>query len=130
GSGDSDALDFITAPGRERACAEAFVSWLASESQWDFCSLETIPHDSLTAQHIARSVRETGWRLDSEASPNFFVKLPPTWPEYLEGLEPGFRPLLTRYPKRLQSRYRVGVVRCERAKYLDGDLQTLFTLHQ
>jgi hypothetical protein len=130
GSGDSDALDFITAPGTERACAEGFITWLAREPKWHFCALETLPHDSLTAQHIARLVREMGWRLDSETSPNFFVALPPTWPEYLDRLEPAFRPLLTRYPKRLQSRYRVGMIRCERAKYLDGDLQTLFTLHQ
>src|SRR5215475_4110114 len=28
GSGDSDALDFITSPGNEEVCVDAFVAWL------------------------------------------------------------------------------------------------------
>src|ERR1700727_848259 len=40
GSGDSDALDFITSPGYERLCAEAFITWLNQEAKWSVCSLE------------------------------------------------------------------------------------------
>jgi hypothetical protein len=32
GSGDSDALDFITAPGYESQCAKAFTQWLACKT--------------------------------------------------------------------------------------------------
>src|SRR5579864_8455687 len=42
GSGDSDALDFITIPGYERLCAEAFFKWLKTDAKWDICSLETL----------------------------------------------------------------------------------------
>ena len=130
GSGDSDALDFITAPGFEQSCAKSFLAWLADEAQWNTCALETMPPDSLVAQHLAQLVRQKGWRMQSETSPNFFIPLPATWPEYLDALEPSFRPLLTRYPKRLQSRYRVRIVRCACLEDLDASLQTLFTLHQ
>ncbi|HEU4416019.1 MAG TPA: GNAT family N-acetyltransferase [Candidatus Angelobacter sp.] len=130
GSGDSDALDFIVAPGNERQCANAFVSWLASQIAWDICALETLRAGSLVARHIAQLVHQAGWRTQSETTPNFFIELPPTWAEYLDTLEPSFRPLLTRYPKRLQSRYRVSMTRCEGPEDLDHNLQTLFVLHQ
>lgn len=130
GSGDSDALDFIIAPGYEQPCAETFLTWLADESQCGLCALETLPQDSLVAQHIAVAAHEMGLQLYSETLPNFFVDLPSSWQEYLGGLQSSFRPLLTRYPKRLQSRYRVHIARCEREEDLDANLQTLFALHQ
>jgi CelD/BcsL family acetyltransferase involved in cellulose biosynthesis len=130
GSGDSDALDFITAPGYEQCCAEAFLSWLAGNRSWDICALETLPQGSLAGQHISRLAQERGWKPRAEASPNFYIPLPPTWQEYLGTLEPGFRPLLTRYPKRLHSRYRVSIERCQRQQDLIPHLQTLFALHQ
>jgi len=130
GSGDSDALDFIVAPGYEQPCAEGFLSWLASESNVDLCSLETLRADSEIARHIAAQLQQNGHKVYSETSPNFVVDLPATWAEYLAGLESSFRPLLTRYPKRLQSRYRVSIKRCEREPELDANLQALFELHQ
>jgi CelD/BcsL family acetyltransferase involved in cellulose biosynthesis len=130
GSGDSDALDLVTAPGDEKLCAEAFIAWLAENRQWDICALETLPAASLAARHIAEQARKQGWQLYCEASPNFYIPLPATWKDYLDGLESSFRPLLTRYPRRLQSRYRVCMERCEREQDLDSHLQTLFALHQ
>ena len=130
GSGDSDALDFIIAPGYEQMCAQTFLSWLAQECNWDICALETLPQNSLIAQHLSALTRKNGSRLYSETSPNFFIDLPPTWPQYLDALEPGFRPLLTRYPRRLQSRFNVSITRCEREGDLVSNLEALFTLHQ
>ena len=130
GSGDSDDLDFITAPGYERNCAETFLTWLAKESKCDLCSLETLPHASLVGQHLSELMRENGRPFYSESLPNFFIDLPSTWREYLDLLESSFRPLLTRYPKRLQSRFRVNIVRCEQEQDLEANLQRLFELHQ
>ena len=130
GSGDSDALDFIIAPGYEQMCAQTFLSWLAQECNWDICALETLPQNSLIAQHLSALTRKNGSRLYSETSPNFFIDLPPTWPQYLDALEPGFQPLLTRYPRRLQSRFNVSITRCEREGDLVSNLEALFTLHQ
>jgi CelD/BcsL family acetyltransferase involved in cellulose biosynthesis len=130
GSGDSDALDFITRPGSERMCAEAFVAWLAKERRWNVCSLETLPQNSLVGRHVSQLLDRAGWQVLTEELPNFQVDLPRTWQEYLQGLQPQFRPLLTRYPKRLQLRYSVSIARCERSENLDSDLETLFALHQ
>ena len=130
GSGDSDALDFITAPGYERLCADAFTAWLRRQKDWHICSLETLPQDSQVAKHLFFQARAAGWSLDQTLTPNFIVDLPETWPQYLSTLEPAFRPLLTRYPKRLQSRYSVDIVRCERVQDLEENLQKLFALHQ
>jgi CelD/BcsL family acetyltransferase involved in cellulose biosynthesis len=130
GSTDSDALDFITAPGYEKACASAFLGWLNANRQWDICALETLPLNSRMAQEISASLEVRSKRIYSETTPNFFIDLPRTWSEYLRKLEPGFRPLLTRYPRRLQSRYTVSIERCEREEELDPALQALFALHQ
>jgi CelD/BcsL family acetyltransferase involved in cellulose biosynthesis len=130
GSGDSDALDFITAPGYEQHCVQAFTKWLARNAEWNICSLETLPENSMVAKYLLQDIQESGWHFDSSLTPNFVIDLPPTWPEYLSTLESAFRPLLTRYPKRLQSRFKVEITRCNRAEDIQEQLQTLFRLHQ
>lgn len=130
GSGDSDALDFITSPGNEELCAEIFVAWLDQQKDWDVCALETLPQNSLVAKRLRTRLQEAGWIVDATLTPNFVVDLPVAWPQYLNALEPSFRPLLTRYPRRLQSRYRVRISRSERAEDLKDHLEILFRLHQ
>jgi len=130
GSGDSDALDFIAAPGYERQCAEAFITWLKRNARWDICSLETLPENSLVGKYLVELMQQSGWRVDSTLTPNFVIDLPSTWNEYLSTLESSFRPLLTRYPKRLQTRFKVEIARSTRAEDLPEQLQTLFALHQ
>jgi len=130
GSGDSDALDFITSPGNEEVCADAFVAWLAKQKDWNVCALETLPQNSLVAKRLGTRLHEAGWSVDATLAPNFVVDLPDAWQQYLNALEPSFRPLLTRYPRRLQSRYSVRFVRCQRVEDLKIRLETLFSLHQ
>lgn len=130
GSGDSDALDFVVAPGYEQACAEAFLHWLTGKQEFDICALETLPRHSVMAQHISLLAHQSGLKLDSETTPNFLIDLPPTWADYLATLDPAFRPLLTRYPKRLHSRFNVSIARCERESDLASSLDSLFALHQ
>jgi CelD/BcsL family acetyltransferase involved in cellulose biosynthesis len=130
GSGDSDALDFITSPGNEEVCADAFAAWLTQQEDWDLCALETLPQNSLVARRLGARLHEAEWSMDTTLTPNFVVDLPASWPQYLNALEPSFRPLLTRYPKRLQSRYSVRFVRCENVEDLKIHLVTLFNLHQ
>jgi len=131
GSGDSDALDLIVRPGYEQSCAQAFATWLTDNSrEWDVCSMETLPQDSLIAEHLSHFMRKSRWSIDVTRTPNFVVDLPPTWSQYLSTLESAFRPLLTRYPKRLQSRFKVRMLRCENPDDLAVNLQTLFRLHQ
>ena len=79
---------------------------------------------------IFHGIQESGMRIDSTLTPNFMINLPPTWAEYVSSLDSSFRPLLTRYPRRLQSRFTVKFSRCEDLDELKAQLQTLFDLHQ
>jgi CelD/BcsL family acetyltransferase involved in cellulose biosynthesis len=130
GSGDSDGLDFITAPGYASDCAKAFIAWLAENKDWQVCALETLPQHSQVTECLFQETQESGMSFDSTLTPNFIIDLPPTWPQYLSSLESSFRPLLTRYPKRLQSRFTVKFSRCKDVGDLKAQLQTLFDLHQ
>jgi CelD/BcsL family acetyltransferase involved in cellulose biosynthesis len=130
GSGDSDGLNIITAPGYENDCAQAFISWFANQKEWPLCPLETLREHSLAAESLLRETQKLGMSFDSTLTPNFIINLPPTWQQYLDSLEPSFRPLLTRYPKRLRSRFTVQISRCENQGDLKTQLDTLFDLHQ
>lgn len=131
GSGDSDALDFIVRPGAAAMVAEAFLGWLERErTTWDLCSLETLPPDSEIGRHLLPALNRAEWHNFTTNSPHSFVHLPPTWEAYVQSLAPEFRPLLTRYPKRLQSHHRVRIFRCERWQDLAPSLEALFRLHQ
>jgi CelD/BcsL family acetyltransferase involved in cellulose biosynthesis len=130
GSGDSDGLDFITAPGYASECALAFIAWLSVQKGWQICALETLPRNSRVADCIFHGIQESGMSIDLTLTPNFMVDLPPTWTAYVSSLDSSFRPLLTRYPRRLQSRFTVKFSRCEDMDDLKAQLQTLFDLHQ
>jgi CelD/BcsL family acetyltransferase involved in cellulose biosynthesis len=130
GSGDSDDLDFIVEPGYEPATARAFADWFQSTGNCHIGALETLPANSLVARSIVEAAHNRGWKLSTETLPHSYVELPRTWTGYLETLASDFRPLLTRYPRRLQSRFSVNISRCENVDVLDSRLQTLFTLHQ
>jgi CelD/BcsL family acetyltransferase involved in cellulose biosynthesis len=130
GSGDSDGLDFITTPEFASDCSKALIAWLATQKKWQVCALETLPQHSPVAECLSREAQESGMRIDSTLTPNFIIDLPSTWPEYVNSLESSFRPLLTRYPKRLQSRFTARFSRCENVDDLKAELQTLFDLHQ
>ena len=130
GSGDSDGLDFITAPGHASNCAKAFIAWLVTQKEWHVCALETLPQHSPLAECLAREAQASGMRTDSTLTPNFIIDLPSTWPQYVSSLDSSFRPLLTRYPRRLQSRFTVKFSRCEDVDNLKTQLQILFELHQ
>jgi CelD/BcsL family acetyltransferase involved in cellulose biosynthesis len=130
GSGDSDALDLIVQPGFESEVAEAFLSWLSRNKVWDICSFETLASASSVADRLLEALSLRGWRPTREDSPNFYIDLPHTWEAYLATLDTRFRPLLTRYPRRLQSKHRIRFFRCDRLQDLPSGLETLFRLHQ
>ena len=110
--------------------APGIYQWLAAQREWHVCALETLPQRSPVANYLLQRLQESGMSIDSTLTPNFIIDLPPTWPEYMSSLDSSFRPLLTRYPKRLQSRFTVKFSRCEDVDDLKTQLQTLFDLHQ
>jgi CelD/BcsL family acetyltransferase involved in cellulose biosynthesis len=130
GSGDSDDLDFIVMPGYETRVAKAFAEWFQSQKHCHLCALETLPDGSMLAGNLCDLASQRKWKLTTEELPHSYVELPRTWTEYLEKLASDFRPLLTRYPRRLQSRFSIEISRLQKVEDLAGGLQTLFSLHQ
>jgi CelD/BcsL family acetyltransferase involved in cellulose biosynthesis len=130
GSGDSDDLNFIVRPERAEACVDAFLAWMAARQDWDICSLETLPQKSRVAQLIRSRLASLNWPHGVAYVPHWYVPLPANWKLYLEGLSSEFRPLLTRYPRRFESRYSCRVLRCESSADLQQYLPVLFDLHQ
>jgi CelD/BcsL family acetyltransferase involved in cellulose biosynthesis len=129
-SGDSDALNIITVPGYEAQVARAFVDHLRSRRDWDVCSLETLPEESAMAAAIRGAIEQEDWEVAARHHAHSYIQLPSSWDGYLQTLQPGFRPLLTRYPKRLNSRYQVRITRCEDLPSLESQLERLYALHQ
>lgn len=130
GSRDSDNLDFIVRSGYEGECAKRLLSWLRDWSDWDLCVLDTLPGTSLFGESLLRHLRATDWCLLEQRSPHLFISLPHSWEGYLQRLAPEFRPLLTRYPRRLRARYKVDVYQCTRTVDLEKNLASLFSLHR
>jgi CelD/BcsL family acetyltransferase involved in cellulose biosynthesis len=130
GSGDSDNLDLIIRPGSEKACARSFLRWLADQPDWDFCCLNTVDENSLAVSTLMRQVKARKWPLVLAPSRNAAIHLPGTWESYVKSLRSDFRPLVTRYPRRLSNRYQVRVYRCEDYREIPGRLDVLFSLHQ
>lgn len=128
GSGDSDNLDVLIRPGHEALCAESFMSWLRP-CEWDMCVLATLPENSPFHQSLARCLRFARWPVLETLSPHFSVSLPGTWERYLQNLGSEFRPLLSRYPRRLRKKHQVQIYRST-SEDLGKTLPKLFSLHQ
>jgi CelD/BcsL family acetyltransferase involved in cellulose biosynthesis len=128
GSGDSDNLDFVVRPGYGGACIGSFLLWL-QRGEWDLCALATLPESSVFGGNLLRYLRSSGWPVLERHCPHLSVFLPESWECYLRQLNPQFRPLLTRYPRRLKARHQVRVYRSTKAD-LEKDLSSLFSLHE
>jgi CelD/BcsL family acetyltransferase involved in cellulose biosynthesis len=128
GSGDSDNLDCIIRPGYEDACVEAFVPWL-QQHEWDLCALTTLPENSAFGRKLLRYLHSAGWPVLEQYSPHVVVSLPDSWETCLARMNRESRYVLTRYPKRLRTRYNVRVYRSTHVD-LEKNLSSLFALHE
>ena len=129
GSSDSDNLDFIVRPGFEKQCAQALVQWLKENQDWDVCSFNTIPDNSKAAAALMEELKRIKWTHVAKNSPCSAIQFPGSWSLYIESLSPAFRPLLTRYPRKLAQRYQVRIERCDNPDVLSRRLEILFSLH-
>lgn len=130
GSGDSDNLDFIIQPGFEEICAQTFLRWLEEQPDWDVCCLNRLARNSTAERALIQQIQAMKWPLLLRPSINAAISLPGTWQSYVESLGPSFRPLVIRYPRRLENRYHVRIHRCENFSELASGLNILFFLHQ
>jgi CelD/BcsL family acetyltransferase involved in cellulose biosynthesis len=129
GSGDSDNLDLIARRGFEERCARALLCQLREHQNWDICSLSTVAAGSLVVRILKHELERANWPLFARTCPSSAIQLPGSWAQYVEQLSPNFRPLVTRYPRKLASRYQVRIRRCESPEDLAKGLEILFSLH-
>ena len=130
GSGDSDNLDLIVAPGEEQRCVAALLRWIAQQRNCGICSLNTLAQDSTVAKILQTRLEEAKWPLRVTMTANSAIQLPSTWESYIEGLTPKFRRLIARCRRKLESQYEVRFRRCESLCEIPEMLQTLYHLHQ
>ena len=131
GSGDSDNLDLPVRPGYESAFVDALLDFLArGDIDWDFCQLNTLPHDSPAAAILMSRLKQRGCRQFTFERPWLVSNLPTSWEAYIGQLTSENRNNLKRYTRRLHRRYQVQIYKCTEAGDLNRCLEDLFRLHQ
>jgi CelD/BcsL family acetyltransferase involved in cellulose biosynthesis len=130
GTYDSVRLDLIIKRGHEKACAEAFVDWLASERGWDICELNTLPADSAVLPHLLCTLSSRRWQHRTLMTPCCAIALPESWEKYLSQISKKERSKINRRTKEIGNQYRVSFNRCTKEADLPVALDVLFELHQ
>ena len=131
GSADSDNLDFPVRPEFAKVFADAILRYLAEQRpRWDICLLNTVPSNSLVAQHLKKTLGSPPWMHFEYLSPASQISLPESWEQYTETLSSEDRKNLIRYSRRLEARHSTRIYRCDDACQLRVVLEALFRLHQ
>jgi CelD/BcsL family acetyltransferase involved in cellulose biosynthesis len=129
GSGDSDNLEILSVPGREREAISALLDFLNAEhTSWDVARFNTMPSDSTSCRELVQELRERGWTVQIAHQPCCAVTLPTTWDAYLQERSMKQRQKMRSRPRRLESRFRANYIRCSRDD-IEARLSQLFNLH-
>ena len=128
GTGTSDYLDVLAAPGREPEVAERLYHYLESAGGWQIADFQQLRVGSAFRQYLPDAAHElTVLDAPGEACP--FLPLPPTWAELLQGLGKKTRANVGYYDRALSKVYEVEIGPVTDEAALDGELSRLFELH-
>lgn len=131
GSEDSDNLDLIFRRGYEESCTHAMLDWLAADSRWDICELNTLPLDSAALPLLLRQLKDRRWVSGRLERPRSTISLPETWENYIkQTISKKEKTKIGYYTNRLQKRFQVSIAKCADAQELSASLEALFKLHQ
>jgi CelD/BcsL family acetyltransferase involved in cellulose biosynthesis len=131
GSGDSDNLDLVVAPGYAPAVVRSLLVYLEDRSDlWDFCELNTIPVSSPAASVIITSLVARKWIHACVQTPCCQISLPDHWDTYFKQLSSAMRKNYKYHLRRLEKKPNFRVYRCSRQIDLLQSLTALFELHQ
>lgn len=86
--------DLLARPGAERAVAECIADWLAKRQgrDWDIAQFDNVLKDSVVEQHLLSALALRGRKeLVQSAGFRYWIALPASWEEYLDGLSKNFR---------------------------------------
>jgi CelD/BcsL family acetyltransferase involved in cellulose biosynthesis len=131
GSGDSDNLDLVVAPGCASTVVRSLLVYLEDHSDlWDFCELNTIPVNSPAASQLITSLVERRWIHACVQTPCCQISLPDHWDAYFKQLPSTMRKNFKYHLRRLEKRPNFRIYRCSRQNELLQSLPALFELHQ
>lgn len=127
GTGGSDYLDLIAAPGREAAVAAAFREYLGTHRRrWDWADLQQLrPGAVALAGSDVSTVSADAWQ--GETCP--YLPLAPTWEAFRQTLGKKLRQNVGYYARALEKQYLVEY-RMATPETLEADLDDFFELHQ
>ncbi|MGI4788410.1 MAG: GNAT family N-acetyltransferase [Janthinobacterium lividum] len=129
GTGTSDYLDVLAAPGWEREVAESLYGYLEATGGWQIADFQQLRASSYLQEHCPNpAVRLTTLDVPGEACP--YLPLPETWEALLQGLGKKTRANVGYYDRALHKVYEVAIGPVTDETELDDELTRLFELHQ
>lgn len=128
GTGTSDYLDILAAPGRERTVAECLYQFLGSSRGWQIADWQQLREQSLLRQFLPPAGSKlTAQDVPGEACP--YLPLPPDWDTLLQAFGKKTRANIGYYDRALHKVYAVEVGPVTDPAALDTELARLFDLH-
>ena len=128
GTGTSDYLDALAAPGWERQVAEMLYTYLETTGGWQIADFQQLRVGSVLRGQLPPSDnRLTVLDALGEACP--FLPLPPDWDALLRGLGKKTRANVGYYDRALAKVYAVEIGPVTDEAELNGELTRLFELH-
>ncbi len=128
GTGTSDYLDILVAPGWEQEVAQSLYHYLESAGGWQIADFQQLRDGSVFRRFLPPAESKlTVLDVPGEACP--YLPLPPSWAELLQGLGKKTRANVGYYDRALHKVYAVEVGPVTDVGVLDGELTRLFELH-
>ena len=128
GTGTSDYLDILAAPGWEQSAAESLYGYLEKTGGWQIADFQQLREGSLLRAHLPPNAgRLTAQDILGEACP--YLTLPDTWEQLLQGLGKKTRANVGYYDRALSKVYEVAAGPVTDEAELDDELTCLFELH-
>jgi CelD/BcsL family acetyltransferase involved in cellulose biosynthesis len=121
GTGGSDYLDIIAAPGYEDRVSATFGEFLRENPRWDWCDLQQV-RPGAVAEEIPGAERWQG-----ETCP--YLPLADSWEGFRKSLGKKLRSNIGYYERSLEKQFAVEY-RLTTRETLDADLAAFFELHQ
>lgn len=128
GTGTSDYMDILAAPGWESAVAEGVYAFLEHTGGWQIADFQQLREGALFREHLPKGGGLHS--LDAEGEPCPYLALPPAWDMLLQSLGKKTRTNIGYYDRALQKVYAVEAAPVTNEADLDTELTHLFDLHQ
>ena len=128
----SDYLDVLVDVDHVERVHQALLDALAGENLvWDKLYLCSLPQRSLTFTHLAEAARQRGWRVrvtQQDVCP--VITLPPSWDEYLAGLNKKQRHEIRRKMRKIETEAVTAWKVVESPDEVEAAMELFVQLHQ